>query len=166
VIHVRKSSESALTCYNELNAKVTAAMWGHTKTDTGVYEVDVTPLDGTSATADYATGLPAKWKGGVTAGDVIQPQTAVVVKLLTAVRGRSYRGRIFLPFVADSVTSPGILASGTQGTMQTAWTTFFGALTTDSWELVVASYKHSSATAVTSVLVESQVGTQRRRNPR
>jgi len=165
VMHIRKASSSALAVWTEVDAKVTAAMWGHTAAGTSVYEVDVTPLDGTSATAQYATGSPAKWTGSAATSDVI-PQVACIAKLGTATRGRSFRGRLFLPFLCEGVTFYGTIQASTITSMQAAWNTFFAALTADSYELVVASYKLSSATAVTGVVIENRTGTQRRRQQR
>jgi len=165
VMHLRKSGSSALAVFNELDAKVTAAMWQYADQNTGVYEVDVTPLDGTSATAQYATGLPTKWKGGVVGGDTI-PQVACIVKLGTATRGRSFRGRLYLPYVTEGKQANGVMDATTLAAMQTAFNTFFAALTTDGFEWVVASYKESVATAVTGVILESRTATQRRRQVR
>ena len=50
--------------------------------------------------------------------------------------------------------------------MQTAWNTFLAAMSTAGVKLCVASYKYATQTEVTTLLVESPLGTIRRRQPR
>jgi hypothetical protein len=121
----------------------------------------VTPLDGSSSTTEHAL---ANWSG-VQSGDYV-PQVAAIVKYTTLKRGRSYRGRTFLPGVAEAASGNGKLNGSSFTLMSTAWPAYHTALAGHGVNLVIASYKHSTADLVTSVLVELETGTQRRRMER
>jgi hypothetical protein len=166
VIHIRMPSADSGDVFTMLDGDVTSAMWGHTENNIGVESVDITPLDGSSASENFPTGLPSKWKGAQTGGFDPVPQVAAIIKLGTALRGRSYRGRIYLPWPVENQILAGQLNSVTVGTMNSAWSTFLGAVIADLAELVVASYKNSTAEAVTSAECETFLGTVRRRQPR
>src|SRR5215471_17254376 len=102
VIHVQALNPplSPSQVYTVLNTFVTAAMWGTVGNSSSIANVDIIPLDGTSSTYTFATGSPAKWGGGST-GDVV-PVQCTLIKLQTGLRGRNHRGRIYLPFLAES----------------------------------------------------------------
>jgi hypothetical protein len=127
----------------------------------------VTPLDGSSASEEVDVPLSdPKW-AGQNASDYL-PAVAVVVKLTSHFRGRSKRGRVFMPMTAEGVVSNGVVASGPRDTADAAWAAFVASLTTqpDPVELVIASYKLSSAVSVSGVHVEDIAATQRRRQSR
>lgn len=124
--------------------------------------VDITPLDGTTATQRFAL---ANWSGPLATGDY-SPASAVLVKLTTALRGRSNRGRIFLPFPSESKISNGIVDATTVGNMTTAWLAFDNAMATAGATLQVTSYKHANTHALTNISVENVLATQRRRQSR
>ena len=155
-----------------LNRNVQALMWANQATGYGISTMSITPLDGTTATQQFpATGT--KWVGSAGSGD-FAPQVATLVKLTTGHRGRSNRGRVYLPFTAESVTTGGSITGSGVGFAQTAWTAFINSLASDGTlpsQLVVAAYDraHAGAAAhtnpVTSVLVETFAATQRRRQP-
>ena len=164
VMHVRRAASSASAVAAALDAWATAGLWGFEPTGTAVNNLVITPLDGTSASYTLpVTG--AKWSGSAGVSEFF-PAAAVVVKLTTLLRGRSQRGRLFLPWVAESKQTNGGLDVATQGTTQTAWNTFLGALISAGFPPVVASYLHSSATDVVAMTVETLEGTQRRRQSR
>lgn len=165
VMHFFSSSWDIPSLITALDASVTATMWAHTRTDTGIVSYTVTPLDGTSASAVHATS-GTKWFGQVTAGTDIVPQAAVLASHRTGVRGRSFRGRTYLPWPAESVCQSGSLVSGTLSTQQSAWDAFLAAMETASHELVVASYKLSNQAIVATTTIENLLATQRRRQPR
>lgn len=165
VMHWSKAGSDEGALYTALNSHVTQSMWGAVNSGCHVVTVTNTKLDGTTASADHATGEPAKWQGGGGSNGSI-PQQACLLKLTTALRGRSYRGRIYLPFIDESQTSSGKITTGTVTSMATAWATFLTDMGTDGWTLVVASYLHSTAQAVTGLTVESESATQRRRMSR
>jgi hypothetical protein len=149
--------------YNDLNTNVAVAMWDWVSTGAHVDTVAITPLDGTTATSTFTTGAPAKWTGQAS-GNAPIPQQAGIIKLSTPLRGRSFSGRIFIPFVDESETSGGTLAD--VAAVNTAWTTFATAMVTAGWALSVASYKLALSTTVTNLLAESKSATQRRRMDR
>jgi hypothetical protein len=165
VMHFGQDGGNASDLFGKLDAHATATMWGHTTGTTHVSRIRITKLDGVSPTYDAPPTTVARWKGTQT-GSAVNPQVAALVKLVTGARGRSYRGRIFLPFVDESLTTGAVFGSALLTSMQGAWDTFVSAMHTDGADLVVASYKLSTAATVTSQLVERHTATQRRRNHR
>jgi hypothetical protein len=140
-------------------------MWDVMNASTTCFEIDITPLDGVSATYVYVPATPSHWAAGATSGDNL-PQVAAIVKLQTALRGRSHRGRVFLPFVAEGKVANGVLASGNVTNVQSGWSSFVSSLSGGGFTLVVASYTVGHKFDVTSVVAESLAATQRRRQPR
>jgi hypothetical protein len=125
--------------WTALSANVTAAMWNGIASSASIFQVVITPLDGTSATVLYTTGSGAQWTGSAT-GDWI-PQVAGVISLRTNARGRQYRGRLFTPFISESVVSNGSF-SATLAPTQTAWDNFRIAMGTSNYSWQIASYGH------------------------
>lgn len=169
VIHIRThaAGPDASAIFELLQDTVTSNMWASVGSGGAIQQVDIIPLDGVTATESFATGGAGIWAGGGV-GEVL-PAVAAMVKLGTGLRGRSHRGRVFVPFTSEAGVTAGILNAGTAALMQTDWTAFLLALSADATtpsDLVVASYKLSSAAAVTGLLVESALGTQRRRQGR
>jgi hypothetical protein len=162
VIHIRSSTLAPAAIYAVLDAHVTANMWGHTKNTSQIASVDITPLDGVSVTSSFVTGAPAKWCGAETAGD-INPAGCTLIKLKTSERGRSHRGRIYLPWNDENVFGLGKLGSTERGIMQAAWNTFVSAIEGADVVLQVASYKLATSLPVESTLVELYEASQRRR---
>lgn len=97
----------------------------------------------------------------------LPPQNAIVVTLRTALAGRSYRGRVYLPGASE-------LASSATGSIESAAMTnandFIDNIITETvsgqtWNLGVASPTLGLTTAVTNALVRDNVfDTQRRRS--
>lgn len=162
VIHVRRISSTPAAVAVIVDANVTANMWAQVVNGASVNRLDVTPLDGGGATSSMAVS-GAKWTGSAGAVDFV-PQAAEVISFKTAVRGRSYRGRIYIPFIGESAISNGAMV-GT-GAAQTAWTNFVAALGTATTPLVVASYQRALYTDVTTATVKPLAGTERRRQSR
>lgn len=163
VIHIRKAASTAAAVAAGIDANVTAAMWQPLSNGASVQEVRVTPLDGSTATTILAvTG--AKWTGG-TAGDYT-PAAAVLISLRTPFRGRSYRGRLFLPYLTETYQSNGSLDATARSNAQTAWDTFYSALNAGGFLWVVASYKLAIANSATARIVESAIATMRPRQSR
>lgn len=81
--------------------------------------------------------------GGVAAGTAQASEVAQVLSLRTGLRGRRYRGRIYLPGTAVASTTNGILSAG----VVTTTLAQINALQTDlqsiQWEIGVASYGES-----------------------
>ena len=86
----------------------------------------------------------------------------------TAHRGRSHRGRIFLPFIAEDVSTKGVLTGSVAAATTTAWNTFQAALEAHGggWQVDVASYKLATSEIVTNFICESMLAVQRRRQER
>jgi hypothetical protein len=120
-----------------------------------------------TATGDILGQHLATITGSVT--DNVPPSNcAVIIKKNTALGGRRYRGRFFLPsiFLNEGAVDPaGNISSSPVGTMQTQWDTFHAALLSNDWEPALF---HQGAgapvpTAISSFTVQSLIGTQRRR---
>jgi hypothetical protein len=145
-----------------LNASKTASMWGHMSNDWLLKQISVIALDGSSGTAVAPVAF------GVGSSGEFSPATSPVITLRTALRGRSHRGRIFLPPAREGVITNGYLNADTTAALQGAWSTFIAAIgaADPALELVVASYKNSSVQRVTDAIVTRKLGTQRRRQQR
>lgn len=172
-LHTAATPPTPAAVFELLQDTVTAGMWVPTVNGAVIGDISITPLDGSSATQDFATGGGAQWLGGTTGENI--PQVAALIKFTTALRGRNNRGRIFLPAVGEGAQLDGHLTGGIDGTVTTAWTTFLTALTTDPdtpMNLVVASYDRAHngagahATNVLNTLCEYHTATQRRRQTR
>src|SRR6185503_9051010 len=81
--------------------------------------VDITPLDGTSVTRHIARGS-SSWPVGESGAEII-PQACALVKLETAVRGRSYRGRIYIGAVGETAQYVFFLDDTPRDNMTAAW---------------------------------------------
>jgi hypothetical protein len=125
--------------------------------------LDITKLDGSSATVAF-TETNARWSGGST--DAIIPAAAQVVSFRTGLRGRSNRGRIYLPFMVESNFAAGSVSGASNATIQNAWNSFVTGMAAGTAPLCVASYLHANSHDVTSAIVEFTCGTQRRRQSR
>lgn len=167
------SGKTPLQVFTCLDAHVTEAMWDTAGGSASIGSVDITKLDGTSATVTFPTGSPAKWSTAG-AGDYV-PALAAILKLQTGLRGRNHRGRLFLPFVGEANNVNGAMPTAEATAVTAAWHTFQLAIIADattSCDLVVASYdrRHAGAgaeaTAVSALGMEVTLGTQRRRQGR
>jgi len=143
-------------------------MWAATVAGASVSNLHITPLDGTSPSVDIATdfGTNSKWQGGAsgTAIDAV----AQGITFYTDERGRRRRGRIYIPFIAESVYTDGYIGDVVTEDVNTAWGAFLNAMVanTNSTALVVASYRDAVATQVTSIVTHRKARTQRRRQSR
>jgi hypothetical protein len=164
VVHIDGGSATENDIFTLLDSHVVANLWAPVSTQCSVEQVDVTRLDGTSATQSFRTGTPTKWTG--MASTDYSPQVAALVKLTTVSRGRSHRGRIFLPFVGEDVQSLGVITPPSGSNWQSNWTDFLAALVTAGKPLVVASYKLASMETVSHATTELFSATQRRRQER
>jgi hypothetical protein len=167
VLHFKTAvaGRSPLQVYTCLNAHVTQAMWDWVSGTAIVTSVTITPLDGVSAAAVFNTGSPAKWTGGGLGQSI--PAVAGLVKLLTGLRGPRHRGRIYVPFVGEGEQAGGQLIDVAAVTAAfQAFATACIADATTSMALGVASYVHSDWNQATTIVGETTVGTQRRRQRR
>ena len=183
VMHFHGASTDTLALKNLLDASVTAALWTHTVSAASIYQLSITPLDGTSATDLYSVS-GTKWTGGTASVDFV-PQVAAVVSLRTAERGRRRRGRAFIPFIGEQYISNGAITTAVS-TAQAGWDAFLAAMTTGSYPMHIASYGHSyhksgghggpitytpvtwpaDSRAVTRATYETMLGTMRPRQSR
>jgi hypothetical protein len=174
VIHIkqRSGSPTAFDAWTALSAAVVSGMWLPVANTARVTKVQITPLDGTSATEDHTPEVAGEWEGQ--ADGQFVPQVAGLVKLQTPLRGRNHRGRVFLPFISELVLANGVW-SGLDVTAWTAgWQEFVSNMVaeTGEWDLGVASYDraHGGAgavfTGVSDVSGEAIPATQRRRQSR
>jgi hypothetical protein len=154
------SAANTIAVTTALDANATAGMWTLISNAFGVKRLIVTPLDGTSVTVTYpVTG--AKWTGG-TAGDWI-PNEAIIVKETTMKRGKSYRGRIYLPYVTEASQINGVLTPASVATMQTAWNAWYVAMSAATVIPVVVSQKLATKENIATLTVEPVAATMRRR---
>lgn len=126
-----------------------------------VHTLDILPLDGSSATSTKT--LASDFLGGTSGSPM--PQVAGVVTLQTGLRGPQNRGRIFLGPAGEDAQAAGVLTPAGRTAMIGGWAAFLAALAAASpqIELGVASYAHSTFHEVSSIRVNSYMGTQRRR---
>jgi hypothetical protein len=162
VIHLRGSTGDPGDAFAALEGAVSTNLWGAASTSASITSVSITPLDGVTPTQEFPTSGPG-WVGG-TSGEW-SPSAAVVVSFTTATRGRSHRGRAYLPFTCDVSNVNGELGSSIHPIMTAAWNDFQAALTS-GLEHVVASYKLHSYAVVIGYAVKSGLATQRRRQTR
>jgi hypothetical protein len=142
-------------------------------------EVVATELDGASPTVAQAF-VGGNWLGAGAGDPHFAP--SIILTLKTAERGRRRTGRIFLGSISEDATNNGRVADAIITPLQAAWTTFLADATSAGIPLHVASYGHvndptavppdpyptfaPASLAVTSVTVQSVLGTQRRRQSR
>jgi len=150
----------------DLDAQATGSMWGCIVPSASVSDIAITPLDGSTATSHYTPATPAHWVGQN--GTDFVPQVAAIIKLTTGLRGRSHRGRLFLPFIEEGAISNGLLLSATRSGVEGAWQDFGDHMlaTAHVWALGVASYKLATFEGASTITCEGVLGTQRRRQGR
>lgn len=119
---------------------------------------------------NVASGLPIV---GTNASPSLPNNVAIVLTKRTALRGRSYRGRIYHPgltegaVVNNNVPSPGI------GTIIAGWNAFLSVTTSSHvWKMVVMSRYNANSprvtattTQVTGLTSDGSIDSQRRRLP-
>lgn len=161
VIHLRSSVGTLASLQAALDAHGTAAMWGELNSSYASTSITLTKLDGTSASVTYTPATPANWAGGASGEEI--PEAAAGLTLNTAIRGRSYRGRIYVGPVTEAQCSGGNLLSAGVTAHTAAWNTFLADMAAVGWDLVVASYLHATAQNVTLVVGRLGIRTQRKR---
>lgn len=162
VMHFKKSSSNPAAVAAIIFSNLTADMWRVQDTHAHIHDVTVTPLDGSSVSLPVVTGSTTSFTGQQTTHEIV-PQVSNVIKMLTAKRGRSYRGHAFLPWVVESVMSGGLLEVTNQAAITAAWVAFLAAMDGDSCPLEIASYKLATSDPVIAIGCERYTATQRRR---
>lgn len=166
IFHVRNATgfPNSPAVFSTLDAHAAIGMWGAVSTTYRVSQITITPLDGITASDQVTVPAVAKWTGN-NSGDAI-PNMANLIKLRTAKRGRSYRGRLYLPMVSETVQVNGTISSGAVTSIDTAWNTFITAIGTDATfplTMGIASYKLASFEPILGAVCEGVGATQRRR---
>lgn len=108
---------------------------------------------------------PANFGGAATA-DVLPSNCAVLVKKLTGLPGRAHRGRFYYPSVGIAVTdSNGMINPTSVSALQGAFNSFFDDVTSLDHVQTISLFHTGTGEpdAVTSLVVENQIATQRRR---
>ncbi len=128
---------------------------------------DVLPLDGTSSTTSWTTASAGS-AGGNASGTDLPEACAQVITWQTGVRGRSHRGRTYLPGVRSNIVvdvRTNQLTTGATTALSTAAAAFIADLHwyTPTLNLQVLSIKLGVCTPVTHGRGNSYVGIQRRR---
>lgn len=103
---------------------------------------------------------------GDKSGDLVPPNTALLMRKGTAHRGKKYQGRNYWPgFLTDSdVTDSGTITAFYLNTYSDAIIAFFTDLSTaGAYLCLLHNDPDTPPTAVNSVTVENRVATQRRR---
>jgi len=123
-------------------------------------DVVYTPLDGSSA----STVITVAGVGAQPAGQSLPGECSEVLTLRTTTRGRSYRGRIYLPpwYTFERTTNGYILNTG-MASMITQALGVQTALVAAGYTLGVASYKLSLITPISTVTMDNKFDVQRGR---
>lgn len=123
----------------------------------------------TAPSVEVVTGLPL---AGTAAATSLPNNVTIVVKLLTANRGRSYRGRVYHVGLIQSQVSGNEVTNTFRTALTTAYGTLLLATGFHDHELCVASRVEDGvprtlgvATVVTGVQVNQTLDSQRRRLP-
>jgi len=164
VFHVRSIGSTASDVWDAINNSFDAGWWDAiVSTTASVVGADVTPLDGITPT--FTQDYPTPKSGS--AGNDYSPASAAIVTEYTAFRGKSNRGRMFIPFIAESVITDGFVNSTPRTTAGAGVTAFVSQLDIEGAPMVVASYLGAgSANSVTSTVLRRVLGTQRLRQSR
>lgn len=134
-------------------------------------KIKVTSMDAQNAPGiEYTSGLPL---AGLSAGECLPANCAAQITFYTGLRGRAYRGRIFVPGVPEASTNGSSLGGQFHTDMQSAGDgmleiTVLGT----TYPLVVVSRQYNNtprlvaaATVVTSSSAGNYIVSQRRRLP-
>jgi len=153
-------------CYKGTAYGAGAAVSVAMPNSSGFTDVTYTPLDGSGISRVYSIA------GAAANSNLTLPaEVTWVLTLRTDVRGRRYRGRLYLPtFTTAHLAAGGVLASSTATATVTQFEGFRTDLTAINFAWVVASYGKSPkaawtpfATDITAVTMNPVADVQRRR---
>lgn len=165
VMHFSISSDDPSTLFAAFVTASAAKPWIQTTVDSKIVSVDITPLDGAGLTETFVPTPGTGWEGVQPSGPCM-PAVAAVLKLTTNTRGRSYRGRIFMPWVAELAADNGSFTPSVYSASVTSIAAWFAALTGAGADPQIASYHLGTAAPVTAMFLERSMATQRRRQLR
>lgn len=108
--------------------------------------------------------IPSEFVGGEN-GDPLPQNVAALVSLRTPLSGRSNRGRAYWPGYTEASADGSRFLITSQGHLADFYTQLVDDLDSFTWpgQLVVMSIKNATAQLVSSILVEPDFATQRRR---
>lgn len=153
---------------SEIHTAWGTTMKSHLQTGITLDFIEATALD--SSTAPQVT-LPVA-EGGTIAGPGYPGGVTIAIKFSTGMSGRSSRGRMYWPGIAESQASGNLLASAVGTAFVSDVTTMFDAIeTATALRHVVTSYCHDKAWRTTAVntpvltylLTDLNLDSQRRR---
>jgi hypothetical protein len=150
--------------YNAIDAHWARNMIYVCSANSSIDKIVTTKLDGSAASVDHITGSGVKWTGLGNAELILQGAAVVTIK--TGFRGRSRRGRIYLPWITEDFQSEGVLQTAGVAAMQTAWGTFLSDMVTAGYPLHVCSKLHNDSVQAASITCRPYLKTQRRRSRR
>lgn len=167
VMHFAGAPEDVLETRDAIRSSVSVGMWASVVDAAVIESLALTPLDGATSTTFYGT-TEGEQAGGFQGRDPgeSEPAVAAMVKFNTGLRGREFRGRVFLPFTNEEECANGFLSTSAVEIAQAEWNTFIETIDGEGHPLVVASYKLEEAHIVGTCIVERALGTQRRRQGR
>lgn len=126
---------------------------------TTIDKITVTPLDGSSASTIFTPGVSAS-----SSNTPLGPaEVATVLSLHTPFRGRSYRGRVYLPPVYVAQLNGGVFSTTFINDIIAQVNGVQAALVGISWNIGVASYKRTLFNTATSFTIDTLPDVQRRR---
>lgn len=163
VMHFSAALATANDVFVALDAGIGANVLWNAPVAAGsrVTSVEVLKLDGTSPTEEFLTGIDTYWSGASASAAI--PQSAATITWKTAMRGRSKRGRTFLPHVGEGATVDGAIDGTTLTNLQGAWDGLLTDWPSAGITPVVASYLLASAQAVTAYVARARTSTMRKR---
>lgn len=137
-------------------------MWLPLHTGSAIARVSVLPLDGSTATV-FGTGPSGLGSGS----GADSPASAFIMSIATGQRGPRGRGRIYIGPCTEDAIGNGGSDGAMRATMQTAWNDFATDLDAFGGPVAVhfgvASYVHADFHSSSALVVESLLGTMRRR---
>lgn len=167
VIHVLSPTGDEDDVMASIDSAATPQMWSPCTNQLLLDNVTITKLDGTPDGRVYPLSVltAANWPDNSGSLDY-SPQVAALVKMQSGATGRSGRGRVFLPFVAESVVTGGQINETSTTPCTEAWVDLANALVADNRALAVASYKNAAASQVLNLACQTNTATQRKRQKR
>lgn len=118
---------------------------------------------------EYTTGLPL---AGTASGNVVPANVTIAVRFLTALRGRSFRGRAYQVGMTSTQVSGNEITTAFATSLRNAWLQMVDVGSTPATQLVVVSRIQGGVpraagikTDVTGITIERVLDSQRRRLP-
>lgn len=176
VLHFRPNGSLTPTKMTELGAHI-VTWWntyikGAMPTTLQLTQIKLTDLTlDIGPVVNHATGLPL---AGTNGSPSLPNNCAIVLTKRTLLRGRSFRGRIYVPGLVEAYVTGNTYAPGNLATTVTDWSRLLTFTTaSDTWDMVVVSRYNANAPRVNAVITEVSsldsdgvIDSQRRRLPK